>query len=62
MRSLVNCTNFAKLETFLDGLYYKPDLLCISETWVLPLISGAFNNLTAIILYPSADSVVEVVV
>jgi len=30
---------------FLDGLYYKPDLLCISETWVLPSICGAFNNL-----------------
>lgn len=45
MRSLVNSLNFAKLEAFLANLYFKPDIICITETWIQPSVSGAFNNL-----------------
>ena len=32
MRSLVNSTNFAKLEAFVCNLSSKPDTICITET------------------------------
>jgi len=30
MRSLINNTNFAKLEAFVYQLYYKPVIICIT--------------------------------
>ena len=42
MRSLVNNSNFSKLEALLSFMTYKPDIISISETWITPLSSDAF--------------------
>ena len=45
IRSLVNSTNFAKLEAFICNLSSKPDIIYITETWAQSYVSGAYNNL-----------------
>ena len=45
MRSFANNANFSKLEVLLSFMIYKPDIVSISETWIIPLCSGPFLNL-----------------
>ena len=45
VRSLVNPRNFSKLESMIAGLDFQPDIICITETWIKPLISGQYKNL-----------------
>ena len=45
VRSLKNTKKISKLETLLFSLLIKPTIIGVSETWVTPNSSGAYNNL-----------------
>ena len=45
IRSLVNNTNFSKLEAFLFSLNCRPDIIAVIETWIQPSSTGPFKNL-----------------
>uniref|UniRef100_UPI000521885F uncharacterized protein LOC104265527 n=1 Tax=Ciona intestinalis TaxID=7719 RepID=UPI000521885F len=45
MRSLANPNNFAKLEALIASLNFKPDIVSITETWIVENQPGHYNNL-----------------
>jgi len=45
VRSLKNTINFSKLESLMFSLSLKPSIIGVSETWITPTSSGAYNNL-----------------
>ena len=45
VRSLVNSSNFSKFEGLILGLSFKPDVICVTETWIQPFSSGQYRNL-----------------
>ena len=45
VRSLVNSSNFSKFEGLIFGLSFKPDAICVTETWIQPFSSGQYRNL-----------------
>ena len=45
IRSLVNNSNFSKLEAFLFSLNFRPDIIAVIETWIQPSSKGTFKNL-----------------
>ena len=47
MRSLVNNANFGKLGALFSFMTYKSDITSVSETWITPLSSSPFINLSS---------------
>ena len=45
IRSIVNQSNFSKLEALILNMQRKPDVISICETWIGPTHSGPYNNL-----------------
>ena len=46
VRSLVNSSNFSKFEILIFGLSFRPDVICVTETWIQPFSSGQYGNLS----------------
>ena len=46
VRSLVNSSNYSKLEGLIFGLRIKPDVICVTETWFQPFSFGQYRNLS----------------